>query len=111
MKLYDTRAAAASAVANRPDRPATTLLHDSADARVVIFRIDPGQEVPIHTSASTVVLVIVSGTGTVAGADGERSVGPGDIVAYEEQEPHGMRAAGEQLVIAAIIAPRPGSRG
>lgn len=110
MKLYDTRAAAASAVANRPDRPATALLHDSADARVVIFRIEPGQEVPIHTSASTVVLMVVSGTGTVAGGDTERAVVPGDIVAYEEHEPHGMRAAGEQLVIAAIIAPRPGSR-
>ena len=110
MKLYDARAAAAQAVANHPDRPATALVHDSADARVVMFRIEPGQEVPVHTSASTVLLVIVAGTGTVAGADGDRHVGPGDIVAYDPREPHGMRATGEQLVIAAIIAPRPGSR-
>lgn len=107
MKLYDTRGAAASAVSNRPDRPATTLLHDSANARVVIFRIEPGQEVPVHTSGSTVLLVILSGTGTVAGDGAERRVGPGDIVAYEPAEPHGMRAGGEQLVIAAVIAPRP----
>ena len=110
MKLYDARAAAANAVSNHAERPATTLLHDSTDARVVIFRIDPGQEVPIHTSTSTVLLVVVSGTGTVAGSDAERRVGPGDIVAYDPSEPHGMRAGGEQLVIAAIIAPRPGSR-
>src|SRR5512138_3258516 len=109
MKLYDARAAAADAVANHPDRPATALLHDSADARVVMFRIEPGQEVPVHTSTSTVLLVIVAGTGTVAGADGVRRVGVGDIVAYDPQEPHGMRADGERLVIAAIIAPRPGS--
>lgn len=110
MKLYDPRAAAAEAVANHPGRPATALVHDTADARVVMFRIEPGQEVPVHTSASTVLLVVVSGTGTVAGADGDRRIGPGDIVAYDPREPHGMRAAGEQLVIAAIIAPRPGSR-
>lgn len=109
MRLYDARAAAAGAISNRADRPATTLLHDSADARVVMFRLDPGQEVPIHTSTSTVLLVVVSGTGSVAGDGLERRVGPGDVVAYEPSEPHGMRSGGEQLVIAAIIAPRPGS--
>ncbi len=111
MKLYDARAAAAQAIANNPGRPATALVHDSADARVVMVRIEPGQEVPVHTSTSTVLLVVVSGTGTVAGGDAERRVGPGDIIAYDPQEPHGMRADGEQLVIAAIISPRPGSRG
>ena len=110
MKLYDARAAAANAAASHRDRPATALLHDSPDARVVIFRIEPGQHVPVHTNASTVLLVMLSGTGTVAGGEVERRVGPGDIVAYDPREPHGMRADGEQLVIAAIIAPRPGSR-
>lgn len=110
MNIYDTRTAAASAVSSRPDRPATTLLHDCPDARVLLFRIEPGQEVPVHTNASSVLLEIVSGTGTVAGAAGERRVGPGDIVVYEPHEPHGMRAASEQMVIVAVIAPRPGSR-
>jgi len=109
MKVYDARGMAASATAQR-DRPATALLHDSADARVVLFRIDPGQQVPVHTSASTVLLMIVSGSGTVVGADGERTVSAGDIVAYDPQEPHGMRADGEQLVIVAVIAPRPAAR-
>jgi quercetin dioxygenase-like cupin family protein len=109
MKVYDARAVAASAIAQR-DRPATALAHDSADARVVLFRIDPGQGVPVHTSASTVLLMIVSGSGTVVGADTERAVSAGDIVAYDPQEPHGMRADGEQLVIAAVIAPRPVAR-
>lgn len=110
MKLYDTRSVAASAVSRNAERPATAVLHDSPDARVLIFRIEPGQEVPIHTNASTVLLVIVSGTGMVGGGDTERRVGPGDIVAFEPHEPHGMRAGGEQVVIAAVIAPRPGSR-
>ena len=111
MKLYDVRALAAGAVSNRPDRPATARLHDTPDARVMVFRIEPGQEVPVHTNASTVLLVIISGTGSVVGGDAERRVGPGDIVAYDPHEPHGMRASGEQLVIAAVIAPSPAARG
>lgn len=109
MKVYDSRELAANAVA-QPSRPATALVHDSADARVVLFRIDPGQQVPLHSSASTVLLMIVSGSGTVAGAEGERTVGAGDIVAYDARESHGMRAGDEQLVIAAVIAPRPAAR-
>jgi len=110
MNVYDARELAAKAVTAQPNRPATALVHDSADARVVLFRIDPGQQVPVHTSASTVLLTVVSGSGTVAGADGERTVRAGDIVAYEAREPHGMRAGAEQLVIAAVIAPRPAAR-
>lgn len=110
MNVYETGALAAAAVNARPDRPATALIHDAVDARVVLFRIEPGQEVPVHTSTSTVLLMIVSGSGSVAGADGERAVRAGDIVAYDSNEPHGMRATGEQLVIAAVIAPRPRER-
>jgi quercetin dioxygenase-like cupin family protein len=110
MKIHEGPALAAAAVAAHRDRPATSLVHDSADARVVLFRLDPGQEVPVHTSGSTVLLVVLGGNGTVSGADGDHRVKPGDIVAYDEREPHGMRAETDQLVIAAVIAPRPGSR-
>jgi quercetin dioxygenase-like cupin family protein len=34
----------------------------------------------------------------------------GDIVAYAPEEKHGMRALDEQLVLAAVIAPRPAAR-
>jgi quercetin dioxygenase-like cupin family protein len=34
----------------------------------------------------------------------------GDLVAYDAAEPHGMRAHETQLVIAAVIAPRPAAR-
>ena len=109
MRVYDVATLAAKAVAAQPDRPATALVRDSADARVVLFRIDPGQHVSVHTSTSTVLLVIASGSGIVTGQDGERTVSAGEIVAYDPNEPHGMRAGAEQLVIAAVIAPRPGS--
>jgi quercetin dioxygenase-like cupin family protein len=110
MRIYDTRAVALDAVAARAGRPATSLAHDSPDARVVLFRLEPGEAVPVHSSTSTVLLVVVSGRGIVTGADGDRRVGAGDLVAYDVQEPHGMRAETEQLVIAAVIAPRPAAR-
>lgn len=110
MKIYSAPALAAAAVAAHSARPATALVHDSADARVVMFRIDPGQQVPVHTSASTVLLIVISGRGVVAGAAGDHEVSTGDIIAYETGEPHGMRAGSEPLVIAAVIAPRPAAR-
>ena len=110
MKVYDVPALAASAVAANPTRPAMALIHDTTDARVVLFRIEPGQEVPVHTNASTVLLTVISGTGIVIGGDAERAVKAGDVIAYDTGEPHGMRAAAERLVIAAVIAPRPGTR-
>jgi hypothetical protein len=54
--------------------------------------------------------LIETNAGIVTGADGERSVETGDIIAYDAREPHGMRAASERLIIAAVIAPRRGSR-
>jgi mannose-6-phosphate isomerase-like protein (cupin superfamily) len=53
--------------------------------------------------------MILEGSGIVTGGDGERMVRTGDIVAYDQREPHGMRATSERLVIAAVIAPRPGA--
>jgi len=96
-----------AAITANAARPATALIHDSADARVVVFRIEPGQQVPVHSSASTVLLIAISGAGVVAGATGDRDVRAGDIIAYDVNEPHGMRANKEPLVIAAVIAPRP----
>lgn len=109
MQLYHPFEAAAT-LTSRASRPATSILHDASDARVVLFRIDPGQEVAVHTSASTVILTVLSGSGTVLTADEPVAVQRGDIVAYEVREPHGMRAGDEQLLIAATIAPKPGTR-
>ena len=110
MKIYDPVATARGAVAAHPERPATAILHDAPDARIIVFRIMPGQAVPVHTSSSTVVLHILSGAGLVHGAEGERAVSAGAIVTYEPREPHGMRATTGELVLMAVIAPRPASR-
>lgn len=107
MNTYELRQFAARAVSAKQDRPATAIVHDAPDARMVVFRIEPGQAVAPHTSTSTVVLSVVAGSGIVSGATGERAVAPGALVVYEPNELHGMRATDEQLVVLATIAPRP----
>lgn len=110
MNVLDLAGLAAGAVSAHATRPATAVVHDSPDARVVLFRIEAGQQVAVHTNASTVLLTVVSGSGVVSGAEGEQSVKAGDMVVYAPNEPHGMRAPAERLVISAVITPRPGAR-
>ena len=110
MKVIQPGAAASGAVAADPRRPATAIVHDSPDARSVVFRIAPGQSVPPHRSTSTVMLTVMAGRGTVSGADGEREVEAGELVVYEPNEMHGMRASDDTFVLLAVITPRPGER-
>lgn len=110
MKAFDILEVAAGAVTANPARPASAVFHDSADARLLVFRIEPGQQVQPHTSPSTVVLVIAAGSGVVSGAEGERTARAGDVIVYASGELHGMRAGDEQMVVFAVVAPRPGSR-
>ena len=110
MKVLDLRRAASDARAATPTRPATAVVHDSADARLVIFRLAPGQAVAPHRNASTVLLTAIAGRSIVSGDDGEREISPGDIVVYEPNETHGMRAVDEEAVLLATIAPRPSTR-
>lgn len=110
MKLLDPAGTARAARAAADTRPATALVHDSADARLVVFRLADGQEVPPHTSPSTVLLTVLAGCGTLSGADGERVCVAGDVAAYEPGELHGMRATDGELLLLATITPRPGGR-
>ena len=110
MKTFDIPRSAREAVAANSSRPATVVVHDSSDARLVVFRIAPGQAVPPHRNASTVMLTVISGRGVVRGGDDERAVTPGEAIVFEPNELHGMRAEVDELVLLATITPRPGNR-
>ncbi len=114
MKPLNVLHAARGAVAADANRPATALVLDSPDARLVVFRLAAGQEVPPHRSSSTVLLSVLSGSGTLSGESAEgpvdRPCTQGDVVAYEPNELHGMRATDGELLLLATITPRPGQR-
>lgn len=110
MIALDLRAAARDAVAASATRPATAVIHDTPDARLVVFRIAPGQEVAPHTSVSSVLLTVLAGSGLLCGGDEERRCAAGEMVAYAPGERHGMRATDEELLLLATITPQPGTR-
>lgn len=114
MKTLDPRAAARAAVAPNATRPATAVVHDTDDLRLVVFRLEAGQSVPPHRSVSSVMLTVLEGEGVLSGeADGapvDVACGPGGVVTYDPNELHGMRAGSGELLLLATITPRPGSR-
>jgi quercetin dioxygenase-like cupin family protein len=110
MRVLTPTAAARAAAPAAPGRPATATLLDTPDARLVTFRLAPGQLVPPHRNASTVLLAVLAGSGVIAGAEGERRCAAGDLVVFAPDEVHGMRADTEELVLLATIRPRPGAR-
>ena len=110
MQMLDPAAAARDAVTSSATRPAMAVILDTPDARLLVFRIEPGQSVAPHHSVSTVILTVLSGEGIVLGKEGERPCRTGDTVVYEPGETHGMRAVDRTFELLATIAPRPGER-
>jgi len=110
MKTFDARRAAVDAKVSNSTRPATAIVHDTPDARVVVFRIAPGQTVAPHRNGSTVILTVLSGHGIVTGGDSRRVVSAGEVVTYEPNEMHGMSAVDAEFVLLATITPRPSAR-
>lgn len=82
------------------------LLHDSPRARVVLFCLNPGQEIPPHTSSSEVIFYTVSGKGTIQVSQDREDVEAGYLVVCPPRRLHGIKAA-ERMQVLAIIAPRP----
>ena len=103
MNVLDIHAAALQAVQAHPSRPATAVVHDVPGVRLVVFRIEPGQQVAPHVSEATVLLTVISGRGIISGPDSETPAGPGTVVTYAPGELHGMRADGERFCILASI--------
>lgn len=114
MKPLDPREAARAAVAASPARPATAVIHDSDDARLVVFRIAPGQSVPPHRSPATVLLSVLEGTALLSserdGATHVDAFAAGTAALYEPNELHGMQASNDTVLLLATITPRPGTR-
>ena len=114
MKALDPRAAARVAVAPNASRPATAVVHDTDDLRLVVFRLAAGQTVPPHRSVSSVMLTVLEGDGVLSGEENGNPVDvackPGDVVTYAPNELHGMRSDHGELLLLAAITPRPGSR-
>jgi quercetin dioxygenase-like cupin family protein len=99
-----------AAIGASASRAATATLLDTPDARLVVFRIKPGQSVPVHRNSSTVLLLVLAGAGMISDGVEEHECRPTDLMCFAPNEPHGMRAIDEELHLLATITPRPGER-
>ena len=110
MIALDPTSAARAAIGVAATRPATALLFDSADIRLIVFRLKPGMAVPVHTSESSVMLTVLEGEGIIRSDGEERVCDAGDVVCFAPREPHGMNAVNDEFHLLATITPRPGER-
>ena len=92
-----------------PDPFAQPLLVE-ADGRILRFALKPGQSVKEHMAPhSPVYVVVISGHGMFAGADGkEVQYGPNSLITFEATEPHSIRALNEELVFVTFLHGAPG---
>jgi quercetin dioxygenase-like cupin family protein len=110
MKVLEPRNVARGADSRSAKRPATAILAESRDVRLIVFRLSPGQSVPRHKNASSVVVTVLEGDGMLSGAEGERHCHAGDVVMYDPSEPHAIRALETELLLLVAIAPTPSAR-
>lgn len=89
-----------------PARPITQLLHDSPNARLVIFGLEAGQEITPHVSASEVYMHVVEGQGDVLVGETRHPAMAGDLFVCAPHVSHGFRAE-TRMVVLATITPRP----
>lgn len=110
MKTFDALGAARGAVSSAPSRPGTAMLGESPNARMLVFRLQPGQSLPPHQNGSSVMVTVLEGDGVFLGAEGERHCAAGEVVMYEPSEMHGITALDRELLVLVTIAPNPSAR-
>lgn len=96
----------AAAVRFDPARPTTKVLVDAPQARLVLFCLEGGQEIPAHGADAEVIFYTVQGTGVATVAEEEASLHPGVMVRCPPNVQHGLKGK-DGLVVLATIAPRP----
>lgn len=82
------------------------VVHDSKNARIALFYLEPEQEVLSHTTTSEVVFLVMEGKGEIFIGEEQVPVEAESLVVCPPQVPHGMKAE-QHMVVAAVIAPRP----
>jgi quercetin dioxygenase-like cupin family protein len=102
MKLFPDRTPAP-----RLGRFATQVLHDEPNARIITFHLSDGQQVPAHSSSSTVVLQVLQGSGVFRGEGCEARLQAGQGAVYAPGEVHSMEAGNGPLGFLAILTPAP----
>ena len=80
-------------------------ISQSGTVRLVLFCLEPGQEIPAHQAAATVVMQAFSGQGALVAGDEVHPARAGDVVIVPPMVPHAMSAReGRFTVLACIVS-------
>ena len=90
--------------------PTVSILHESPEARVVLFSFRPGDGIPLHRTPSSVTLRVLRGRGLVTRVAGQSAIWEGTKLAVEPHEAYALRAEREPLTVLATITPSPRGR-
>ena len=91
---YELRAAGPGLRVSFPLHSAT----GTASTATVLFELDPGAELPVHTDSAEELLIILQGTGEARVGDETGRVEKGQVALVPPMAPHGLRNIGDDAL-------------
>lgn len=73
---------------------------------LMLFRIEAGGEIPMHTHPQSQYGLVISGRGVFTTKDGRIEVSEGDSYCIPSNEEHGFNAVEDVLVLDIFVPPR-----
>jgi quercetin dioxygenase-like cupin family protein len=70
----------------------------TASTATVLFELDPGAELPVHTDSAEELLVVVQGTGEARVGDEVGRIGTHEVALVPPMAPHGLRNIGDDVL-------------
>lgn len=70
----------------------------TASTATVLFELDPGAELPVHTDSAEELLVVVQGTGEARVGDDVGRVGAHEVALVPPMAPHSLRNVGDDVL-------------
>lgn len=70
----------------------------TASTATVLFELDPGAELPVHTDSAEELLIVLQGTAEARVGDAVGRVSRHDLALVPPMAPHGLRNVGDDML-------------
>ena len=70
----------------------------TASTATVLFELDPGAELPVHTDSAEELLIVVQGTAEARVGDETGRLGTHEVALVPPMAPHGLRNIGDDVL-------------
>ena len=70
----------------------------AASTATVLFELDPGAELPVHTDSAEELLIIVQGTAEARVGDEVGRIATHEVALVPPMAPHGLRNVGDEVL-------------